>query len=73
MDGNGDLILTPELTLQNIQKLTNAKVLWVGYSGGVDSHVLLDLLVQGLGNFSDFQLGALHIHHGISDFADAWV
>jgi tRNA(Ile)-lysidine synthase len=73
MDGNGTLILTPELTLQHIQKSTHAKVLWVAYSGGLDSHVLLDLLVKALVNFSDFQLGALHIHHGISDFADAWV
>ena len=81
MDGNGDLVLTPELTLQNIQKLTNAKVLWVAFRGGRDSHVLLDLLVRALradsvhNNFNptDIQLGALHIHHGISRFADAWV
>jgi tRNA(Ile)-lysidine synthase len=80
MDGNGDLILTPELALHNIQKLTQAKVLWVAFSGGRDSHVLLDLLVRALStefaqnNFpSGFEVGALHIHHGISHFADAWV
>ena len=77
MDGNGDLVLKPELALQNIQQLTNAKVLWVAFSGGRDSHVLLDLLVRALregelqNNF--IELGALHIHHGISHFADDWV
>lgn len=70
MDGNGDL--TPEVVLQNIQKLTNAKALWVAFSGGLDSHVLLDLLVRAVANMPDFQIGALHIHHGISCFADAW-
>lgn len=73
MVGNGDLILTPESTLQNIQKLTQAKVLWVAFSGGLDSHVLLDLLVAATKDFSDYKLGVLHIHHGISEFADAWV
>ncbi len=73
MDRNGDLILTPELVLQNIQKLTTAKVLWVAFSGGRDSHVLLDLLVQALREGSLKSIGALHIHHGISNFADAWV
>ncbi len=70
MDVNGDL--TPEVVLQNIQKLTNAKTLWVAFSGGLDSHVLLDLLVCAVANMPGFQIGALHIHHGISRFADVW-
>lgn len=84
MDGNGNLSLTPESILQNVQQLTNAKVLWVAFSGGLDSHVLLDLLARAFGhksknyfaerrNHKNFQLGALHIHHGISRLADAWV
>ena len=73
MVGNGDLILTPELILKKIQTLTPANVLWVGFSGGLDSHVLLDLLVDATQNLPDFKLGALHIHHGISPFADNWV
>jgi tRNA(Ile)-lysidine synthase len=73
MDVNGDLILTPESTLKTVQNLSQAKILWVAFSGGLDSHVLLDLLVQATKNISDFKLGALHIHHGISDFADSWV
>ncbi len=42
--------------------------IWLAFSGGLDSTVLLHLLhaqgVQGL--------QALHIHHGLQDTADAW-
>lgn len=41
----------------------------IGLSGGVDSVVLLDLLVQCL---PPTRLSALHVHHGLSPRADAW-
>lgn len=42
--------------------------LWVGLSGGCDSVVLLHVLSHlGLGRVS-----AIHVHHGLSDNADAW-
>jgi tRNA(Ile)-lysidine synthase len=44
----------------------------IGLSGGVDSVVLLHLLRQVAPKFS-WQLSALHVHHGISQNADAWV
>ncbi|NOU01863.1 MAG: tRNA lysidine(34) synthetase TilS [Gallionella sp.] len=44
----------------------------IGLSGGVDSVVLLHLLNQFAPKFS-WQLSALHVHHGISPNADAWV
>jgi tRNA(Ile)-lysidine synthase len=44
----------------------------IGLSGGVDSVVLLHLLLQLAPKFS-WQLSALHVHHGISPNADAWV
>ncbi len=46
--------------------------LLVGLSGGVDSVVLLHLLSRLSAQF-DWQLSALHVHHGISRHADAWV
>lgn len=45
--------------------------LCVGYSGGLDSSVLLHLLA-GLRAECDYQLGAVHVHHGLSPVADAW-
>ncbi|MFC6635129.1 tRNA lysidine(34) synthetase TilS [Microbulbifer taiwanensis] len=42
-------------------------VRWLGYSGGLDSTVLLHLLCgQGV------ELRAVHVHHGLSANADAW-
>lgn len=45
--------------------------LCVGYSGGLDSTVLLDVLA-GLRARGGFVLEALHVHHGLSPNADAW-
>src|SRR5687768_12138017 len=43
----------------------------IGLSGGVDSVVLLDLLVP-LSAQLEFALSAVHVNHGISPHADAW-
>lgn len=45
--------------------------LCVGYSGGLDSTVLLDVLA-GLRARGGFLLEALHVHHGLSPNADGW-
>jgi len=45
--------------------------LCLGYSGGLDSSVLLHVLA-GLRQDMDFQLEAVHVHHGLSPHADAW-
>jgi tRNA(Ile)-lysidine synthase len=45
--------------------------LCLGYSGGLDSTVLLHLLAR-LRSDLDFVLTALHVHHGLSPHADAW-
>ena len=44
----------------------------VGYSGGLDSSVLLDLLAR-CRERSGIDLCALHVHHGLSPEADRWV
>jgi tRNA(Ile)-lysidine synthase len=51
--------------------LLQAKRIWVGYSGGVDSHVLLHALAH-LRKQHGFQLIAVHVHHGLMSAADAW-
>ncbi|NOQ63185.1 MAG: tRNA lysidine(34) synthetase TilS [Methyloprofundus sp.] len=42
----------------------------IGYSGGVDSHVLLHLLAD-LNEFKG-KITAVYIHHGLQDCADDW-
>jgi len=57
--------------LRAVLPATGAAHLCVGYSGGLDSTVLLHLLAaqrQDLG----FTLSALHVHHGLMPEADAW-
>jgi tRNA(Ile)-lysidine synthase len=55
------------------EPLLSATHIVVAYSGGVDSHVLLHALhslrQQGQRNF---QLSAIHIHHGLSQNSDQW-
>lgn len=45
----------------------------VGYSGGVDSHVLLHALYQLVLEGLPLQLQALHINHHLNPSADQWV
>src|SRR4051812_17099052 len=45
--------------------------LLVGYSGGLDSSVLLAVLAE-LSARLHFPLHAVHVHHGLSPNADAW-
>jgi len=73
MDVCWPLNLSPEKIIKTIQNLTQSKRLWVAFSGGIDSHVLLDLMVLSFKNCPGYEVGALHIHHGISPKADLWV
>lgn len=50
---------------------SNIKRLVVAYSGGVDSHVLLDVVVQ-LQNVHQRPIKIIHIHHGLSSYANDW-
>jgi tRNA(Ile)-lysidine synthase len=45
--------------------------LWIAYSGGLDSHVLLHA-AAGLRDRLRLDLRALHVHHGLQPEADAW-
>jgi tRNA(Ile)-lysidine synthase len=47
------------------------KTYWIGYSGGLDSHVLLHLCAELRKQFP-LRLKAVHVHHGLSVNAFDW-
>ena len=55
------------------EPLLSATHIIVAYSGGVDSHVLLHALHNIRQEVQlNFDLSVIHIHHGLSQFADQW-
>lgn len=59
------------LLKENITQYSSAKVFWVAYSGGCDSHVLLHSLVA-LRSKLKTEIKAIHINHGLSPLANEW-
>lgn len=59
------------LTL-NSSLFTSSHIL-VAFSGGLDSTVLLHQLVLWRAHSAERHLRAIHVHHGLSPHADAWV
>lgn len=47
--------------------------LLVGFSGGLDSRVLLELLARYTRQRVGFTLQAVHVHHGLNPLADEWL
>lgn len=64
-------MLTPETLLHAMPPLARDKVVWVAYSGGCDSHVLLHLLSQ-LRKSAPFEFKAVYVDHGLSPNAAQW-
>ncbi len=58
---------------QLLQDFPQGKALLLGLSGGLDSMVLLHLLAKVCRENNAFSLRAIHIHHGLSPNADAWL
>jgi len=67
-DFNSIIIQTLTAFLPDI---SNANKIYIAYSGGVDSHVLLHALTT-LRNQHPFNLHAIHIHHGLLPQANEW-
>lgn len=45
----------------------------IGFSGGVDSRVLLHLAALYRAQHPDLEFLAVHVHHGLSQYADQWL
>jgi tRNA(Ile)-lysidine synthase len=55
-----------------LNTLLSAKRIWVAYSGGVDSHVLLHALSTVQKIYPQLNVNAIYIHHGLLEAADQW-
>jgi tRNA(Ile)-lysidine synthase len=62
----------PSRLLLNLAPWRNALAWRIAFSGGLDSTVLLHLLVHLAKTESLPALSAIHVHHGLQAVADAW-
>jgi tRNA(Ile)-lysidine synthase len=64
-------MLNPQSVLADIVRLAKGKKLWLAYSGGVDSHVLLHLLATS--NARELtDLDVVYIDHGLQSESTKW-
>lgn len=68
----GPAALAAEISSRTASALPAQAVVCVGFSGGLDSTVLLDLLAEHA-ETTGRKVTAVHVHHGLSPNADAWV
>lgn len=61
--------MSASLPLSDIPPLRKSSRLWVAYSGGLDSTVLLHRLLHST---LKKRLRAVHVHHGLQSTADDW-
>ena len=61
----------PQQLAEQILSTCQGKDIWVAYSGGVDSHVLLHLLATQLDTKSS-TIKAIHIDHGLHSESSKW-
>jgi tRNA(Ile)-lysidine synthase len=61
----------PTVLIKILQSYPATQRLWLAYSGGLDSHVLLQSLVLVRSQLA-LELRAIHIHHGLHPQADQW-
>lgn len=66
------MIDLPAKLLLNLKPWRNATIWRIAFSGGLDSTVLLHLLVHLAKTESLPALSAIHVHHGLQAAADAW-
>ncbi|MGZ8136861.1 MAG: tRNA lysidine(34) synthetase TilS [Methylococcaceae bacterium] len=65
------MALDAQIIESALNGFTQAPRIYIGYSGGVDSHVLLHLCASVTHLKS--KITAVYIHHGLQEAADAWI
>lgn len=56
-----------------LKQYHSIKSVWVAYSGGLDSEVLLNVVAAYQPFDQQVMLRAIHVHHGLNPHANAWV
>ncbi|NOQ93368.1 MAG: tRNA lysidine(34) synthetase TilS [Methylophaga sp.] len=65
------MALLAHAVIDKVVALASGKRIWVAYSGGVDSHVLLHLLAQS--NHPQLEnVAAIHVDHGLNNDSPQW-
>ena len=64
-------MLNPDSIVDLVRDKAGQKTVWLAFSGGVDSHVLLHLLASA-SNQATFPLHAIHIDHGLQSNSSQW-
>jgi len=65
-------MLNVETFSRCLQTLALPTPLWVAYSGGMDSHVLLHVVSRVREQQPNLELCAIHVNHGLSERAGMW-
>lgn len=63
--------LNDEHIITCLQRDADQQPIWVAYSGGLDSHVLVHLLAQHRAAFSQ-SIRLVHVNHGLHQYSDEW-
>jgi tRNA(Ile)-lysidine synthase len=68
-----DALLSPDQVFSHLDIPAGARQLLVGYSGGMDSHVLLHLITHYASNhLPAVRVVAVHVNHGLNPQAGVW-
>jgi len=65
-------VLTSGAIFETISAYPDVKCLWVAFSGGVDSHVLLHLLNEIRTQLVGVEIKAIHVDHGLQQQSKQW-
>ncbi len=64
-------MLNPQSVIADVVSLSSGRRVWLAYSGGIDSHVLLHLLATSRASeLADLQV--VHIDHGLQSASKEW-